>query len=594
MLPSNASLAVQTAPAGLSPSKRWLKAIELTAKLDAQPNRLLADCVHEAAGTSPDAPALLSDAQSYTYAQLATRIARWSRWALAQGISKGDRVALAMGSRPDYVACWAGITAIGGVVALINTQLKGEGLRHAIAVSEANHVITDAAHSRAMKDALPESDAPFLHVAEEAAFEAVFSALSGEPLDSSERRDVTLRDPALLIYTSGTTGLPKAAHVSHHRIMSWGHWFAGLTGAEPDDRLFNCLPVHHSVGGVVAIASMMVAGGSTVLAPKFSASGFWRDVVRWECTLFQYIGELCRYLVNAPETIDEHRHTLRMACGNGLRGDVWQAFQQRFNVPQILEFYAATEGNFSLFNVEGKPGAIGRIPPFLKHRFPAAIVKFDSDLGRPKRGDDGLCIRAERGEAGEAIGRISGESGGRFEGYTSADESAKKVLRDVFEKGDAWYRTGDLMRIDEAGYYYFVDRIGDTFRWKGENVATAEVATAITAVPGVVDATVYGVTVPGTDGRAGMAAIHAGEAFDMDALAVHLADALPAYARPVFIRLQGALELTETFKQKRTDLVAQGFEPTASDDPVFVLDGGRYVALASDLHAEIVSGKRRL
>lgn len=216
----------------------------------------------------------------------------------------------------------------------------------------------------------------------------------------------------MLIYTSGTTGMPKGAYVSHQRIMGWGHWFAGLMAATARDRMYNCLPIHHSVGGVVAIASMMVCGGSTVLADRFSASRFWHDVVRWDCTVFQYIGELCRYLVKAPEHPDEHRHRLRMACGNGLRGDVWEAFQDRFQVPQILEFYASTEGNFSLFNVEGKPGSIGRIPGYLKHRFPAAIVKFDTDAGVPLRGADGFCVRAAVGEAGEALGRISGPAVG--------------------------------------------------------------------------------------------------------------------------------------------------------------------------------------
>jgi fatty-acyl-CoA synthase len=305
--------------------------------------------------------------------------------------------------------------------------------------------------------------------------------MDGGPLSPAERGAVTINDRALLIYTSGTTGLPKAASISHRRILNWGGWFAGLTDASPEDRLYDCLPLFHSVGGIVAPCSMLSAGGSVVLADKFSAGHFWYDIVHFDCTLFQYIGELCRYLLKAPPSEYETSHRLRLVCGNGLRGDIWEAFQARFAIPRILEFYAATEGNFSLYNVEGKPGAIGRIPPLLAHRFPAAIIRVDAELGNPVRSEDGLCIPCARGEVGEAIGRIgtADDGGGRFEGYTDVAETEKKILRNVLAPGDAWFRTGDLMRLDEGGYFHFVDRVGDTFRWKGENVATSEVNEAI-------------------------------------------------------------------------------------------------------------------
>ena len=301
------------------------------------------------------------------------------------------------------------------------------------------------------------------------------------PLAPDERRGVTINDRALLIYTWGTTGLPKAASISHRRILNWGCWFAGLTDASPEDRIYDCLPVYHSVGGIVAPCSMLSAGASVVLVDKFSANRFCKDIRAWIAALFQYIGELCRYLLKAPASGFEDKHQVRLACGNGLRGNIWEVFEARFKIPQILQFYAATEGNFSLYNVEGKPGAIGRIPPLLSHRFPAAIVRVDMESGIAVRREDGLCILCERSEAGEAIGRIgtSDSGGGRFEGYTDATETEKKILRNVLAPGDAWFRTGDLMRLDEAGFFYFVDRIGDTFRWKGENVATSEVNEAV-------------------------------------------------------------------------------------------------------------------
>ena len=421
--------------------------------------------------------------------------------------------------------------------------------------------------------------------------------MNGQALTAAERREVTIDDRALLIYTSGTTGLPKAAHVSHRRVLSWGGWFAGLTGVTPDDRMYNCLPIYHSVGGCVATGSMLFAGGSVVIAEKFSTRRFWDDVVGWNCSMFQYIGELCRYLLKADPSPNETCHRLRVCCGNGLRGDVWEEFQARFAIPRILEFYAATEGNFSLYNVEGKPGAIGKIPSFLAHRFPAAIVKFDIDSGLPMRSADGLCIRCARGEVGEAIGKIgiADESGGRFEGYTNASETEKKVLRDVFKPGDSWFRTGDLMTIDEKGFFHFVDRIGDTFRWKGENVAASEVAETISAFPGIVDASVYGVTVERIEGRAGMAALVVDANFDLARLFVHLAERLPAYARPVFIRIRPALDLTETFKQKKQDLVRDGFDPSNMIDPIYCEDApaGGYVRLDADLHAKILNGTVR-
>jgi fatty-acyl-CoA synthase len=343
---------------------------------------------------------------------------------------------------------------------------------------------------------------------------------------------------------------------------------------------------------------MLAAGASVVVSDKFSAGTFWRDVVRFDCTLFQYIGELCRYLLKAPASEFESQHRLRLVCGNGLRGDIWEAFQTRFSIPQILEFYAATEGNFSLYNVEGKPGAIGRIPPLLAHRFPAAIVGVDAELGAPVRGEDGLCVACARGEAGEAIGRIgmADDGGGRFEGYTSAAETEKKILRDVFAKGDAWFRTGDLMILDEGGYFHFVDRIGDTFRWKGENVATSEVNEAVVSCPGVVEATTYGVEVKGADGRAGMVAIVTDDRFDLGKLGDHLARRLPAYACPAFVRLCAVLDSTETFKQKKQDLVRAGFDPNRITDPLFYRDpkSGDFLPLDAAGYARISDGTIRL
>jgi fatty-acyl-CoA synthase len=582
-----------------SSAKAWLKAIELTSRIEVDQRKLFTDVVEDWAERQPDGFALISDTETFTYRALAERIRRYARWAKSAGITSGKTVCLMMPSRPDYVAAWLGIASVGGVVAMINTKLVGASLAHCINVANAEHVILAdelAEVFEAVRERLTRAPKVWMHG--EAGLDAALEAIDGYPLSPGERGEVTIGDRALLIYTSGTTGLPKAASISHRRILNWGGWFAGLIDAAPDDRLYDCLPVYHSVGGIVAPCSMLSAGASVVLAERFSSSRFWQDVARFDCTLFQYIGELCRYLLKAPESEFENQHRLRLACGNGLRGDIWQAFQERFSIPRILEFYAATEGNFSLYNVEGKVGAIGRIPPLLAHRFPAAIVKVDSERGVPLRGEDSLCIACPRNEVGEAIGRIGDarEGGGRFEGYTDASETEKKILRDVFAKGDAWFRTGDLMRQDEQGFFHFVDRVGDTFRWKGENVATSEVNDAIRDCPGVIDSTTYGVTVPGADGRAGMAAIVTDNDFDLKVLADHLSRRLPSYAHPLFLRVLDALDSTETFKQKKHLLVREGFDPKDVTDPLLFRNprSGLYGPLDRAIYARIADGSLRL
>jgi fatty-acyl-CoA synthase len=344
----------------------------------------------------------------------------------------------------------------------------------------------------------------------------------------------------------------------------------------------------------VAIGATLAGGGSVVLRRRFSARHFWSDIARWDCTLFQYIGELCRYLVNAPSDPQERAHRLRLCCGNGLRPDVWDRFKQRFAIPRILEFYASTEGNFSLCNHEGEPGSIGRIPNFLAHRIPVALIKLDDATGEPSRGADGLYKRCDPGEAGEAIGQILGDRPAtRFEGYTDARASERKVLRDVFEKGDAWLRTGDLMRKDSRGFFYFVDRAGDSYRWKGENVSATEVAETIAACPGVVQAVAYGVAVPGTEGRAGMAAIVPGQDFALTVLHRHLAERLPSYARPLFLRLCERIEATATFKPRTAELARDGFDPAATCD-AFYFDSREhqeYLPLDPLLHDRIERGE---
>ncbi len=598
---------------GDSAAKAWLRALAATAPIAAHPQRTLPALIEELAESFGDAPALISNRESLTYRELAERANRYARWAIELGVAHGDTVCLMMANRPEYLAIWLGITRVGGIVSLLNTSLSGASLAHCIGIVAPKHIIVAAELLGAVEAARhrlanqPRIWVHGLHTASFPRIERVIERQSGAPLQDAELRPVGIEDRALYIYTSGTTGLPKAANVSHHRLLMWSYWFAGMMDTRPGDRMYDCLPMYHSVGGIVAIGAVLVHGGSVLIREKFSARQFWDDITGFDCTLFQYIGELCRYLVQAPPHPREREHRIRLACGNGLRPDVWGEFKDRFRIPQILEFYAATEGNFSLYNAEGEPGAIGRIPPFLARRLPTALIGFDVDKSEPVRDADGFCIRCAANEVGEAIGRIASSPAlprlrgskdgavGRFEGYTSEQDSRRKILRDVFEPGDAWFRTGDLMRRDERGFFYFVDRIGDTFRWKGENVATCEVSQAMTECPGIKEASVYGVTVPRTDGRAGMAAIVIDERFDLARLRAHLDARLPAYARPVFLRILGAMEMTATFKPKKSDLARAGYDPSATDDAIYFNDAerGAFVRIDTALYQRIQSGAMR-
>jgi fatty-acyl-CoA synthase len=583
--------------------KAWMRALERTAPLERQPLRTLPLVIDELAVRFGAAPALTSAQERMSYTELAARANQYAHWAMAQDLRSGDVVCLLMPNCPEYLAAWLGISRVGIAVALLNTNLTGSLLAHSIRIVAPKHLIAHERLASALDvDEMPRELIRWVHGAASGGFRALGAELArqsdGAP-DMRNRQQVTLTDRALYIYTSGTTGHPKAASISHLRVLQWSHWFAGLMDTGPDDRMYDCLPLYHSVGGIVATGATLLGGGTVVLRDRFSLRDFWHDIAEEKCTLFQYVGELCRYLVNAPSRPVEATHRLRLCCGNGLRADVWERFQSRFRIPQILEYYAATEGTFALYNCEGKPGAIGRIPAFLAHRLPIALARFDVDSAQPWRGSDGFCERVAVGEPGEALGLIASlgdDFGGRFEGYADADASSQKILRDVFKHGDAWYRTGDLMRQDSRGFYYFVDRVGDTYRWKGQNVSTTEVAETIAACDGVEQAVVYGVAVPGADGRVGMAAIVTGPKFDVQELRRQLTERLPEYARPAFLRILGSLEHTGTFKPRVQQLVHQGYDPIAVSDALFVDDrgSGHYTALDDAGYARLLAGDFRL
>jgi fatty-acyl-CoA synthase len=560
----------------------------------------VADIIEGWAAKRPNNVAIWFEDKRYTYREYDANANRYARWAQSQGLKRGDAVALLMENRPEYLFAWTGLIKIGVTVALINTNLRERALAHSLAISGAKHLVlgTELApnYATCVND-LPERLTVWTTggaVTGANDLDAALAAQSDAPLPKDARAGLTADDKCFYIYTSGTTGLPKAANMSHLRIQTMMHSFAAAMNSTARDRMYVVLPLYHSAGGVCAIGSTLTVGGSVIIRRKFSATQFWDDCRKYRATQFQYIGELCRYLLNAPAHPLERKHRLRVVMGNGLRPEIWPAFKARFRIPQIIEFYGATEGNVAMVNADGKVGAVGRIPGYMRRTIQTRLVQFDIESEQPVRNAKGFCTECNTDEAGEAIGKIDQERG-RFEGYSKGTDTEKKILRDVFEKGDSWFRTGDLLKRDAQNYYYFIDRIGDTFRWKGENVATSEVAEALSIFPGVKEANVYGVKVPGADGRAGMAALVTA-AIDLAKFKAHLEKNLAAYARPIFLRLQGEIEITGTFKHRKVELVKDGYDPRTVKDPLYFLDpvSAQYVPLTPDLHDRIVAGEVRL
>lgn len=566
---------------------------------------LVCDDFEEAVDRYAENVAIEDEQRSLTYRDLDAMANRYGHWARSRNLRRSDVIGLVMTNRAEYLAAWLGFSKVGIATALINTNLSGEALAHCLNIVGVSVVVADEETWRRCEEARPFLNRTMVlwvlglrevdEVSERRGLDNAVRSGSSVRIARTLRAGITNRDTALFIYTSGTTGLPKAARIHHARARTYMRAFAGATNSSARDRVFNVLPLYHSTGGLVGIGPALLNGGRLILRRKFSASSFWRDVNATEATLFVYIGELCRYLVNSPGQDGERGHRLRLAFGNGLRSDVWPEFQDRFAIPDILEFYGSTEGNVSLFNFDGKPGSIGRVPRFLKSQINIRLVGFDIDTEQPVRLANGLCQEASAGQIGEAIGIIGDNIRHDFSGYADKAASERKILTDVFQRGDRWFRTGDLMRQDAEGYFYFIDRIGDTYRWKGENVSTAEVEQRLAGAPGVREVIAYGVPVPGTDGKAGMVTVVIEGRFSAKGFATFADAQLPVYARPVFVRLARTLETTGTFKYRKIDLVADGFDPGRIDGAVYVRGGkAGYQKLSPDAFLAIQNGTTRL
>ncbi|XP_041879350.1 long-chain fatty acid transport protein 6 isoform X4 [Corvus kubaryi] len=484
----------------------------------------------------PHKPFLIYEGTVHTYRDVDRRSNRIAQVFLQhEALKKGDTVALLMGNEPDFIHVWFGLAKLGCVVAFLNFNVRFRSLLHCVSSCE----------------------------------------------------------PKILVVGAG---LPKAAVISHLQILKGaaGLWAFGATS---EDIVYITLPLYHSAASLLGIGGCIELGATCVLKKKFSASQFWSDCRRYNVTVIQYIGELCRYLCNQPVKEGEKNHKVRLAVGNGVRNDVWREFLDRFGAVKICEFYGATEGNICFMNHTGKVGSVGRTNFFYKLFFPFDLIKYDFQKDEPIRNKHGWCEKVKKGEAGLLISKVNAKS--PFFGYAgNKRHTEKKLLCEVFKKGDLYFNTGDLMVQDHDNFLYFWDRIGDTFRWKGENVATTEVSDVIVMLDFIQEANVYGVSVPGHEGKAGMASLilKHNASLDLEQMYKQVVTYLPSYACPLFLRVQEKMEMTGTFKQQKFQLVDEGFNPSTITDPLYFLDNSKkaYVLLTKELHEMILSGKMKL
>ncbi|XP_067662687.1 long-chain fatty acid transport protein 4-like [Haliotis asinina] len=520
------------------------------------------------------------------------------------GYRKGDVVSIFMENRPEFPCFWLGLSKIGVVGALINFNQRDKAFAHSLNVSQSKALIFGGELSQAVKDVLPLlENNPILYSSGTLATNDITpinldQRLQKSPTYPPPHTQGSFRDKLFFVYTSGTTGLPKAAIVTHTRFYYMANAIRYFFNISSSDVLYDTLPLYHTAGGILGIGQAFLGGTTVVIRKKFSASQFWSDCAKYNCTIAQYIGEICRYLLLQPFRPEETQHKVRLMFGNGLRPQIWADFQKRFGVKTMGEFYGATEGNCNIVNFENRVGAVGfttRIAPFL---YPVTLIRVDEASGEPLRDRHGMCIHAQPGETGELVGKIvKGNPLREFDGYVNKKASEKKVVQNVFRKGDTAFLTGDVLMMDELGYMYFRDRTGDTFRWKGENVSTSEVEGTIHNVLKLQDAVVYGVEVPGYEGRAGMAAIvDETNSLDLPDLNQALQRALPPYARPVFIRLTKAVDTTGTFKLKKTDLRKEGYNPNTVKDRLYYMNAkaGMFQPVTPQVYRDICDAKIRL
>ncbi|UQX09718.1 long-chain-acyl-CoA synthetase FadD6 [Candidatus Mycobacterium methanotrophicum] len=520
--------------------------------------------------------------QELTYREANATTNRYAAALAARGVGRGDVVGVMLRNSPNAVLMMLAVVKCGAVAGMLNYHQRGEVLAHSLGLLDAKVLVVES-------DLLdPVDECGGSGVAPTTVDEMQRVAATAPTTNPASASAVLAKDTAFFIFTSGTTGHPKASVMTHRRWLSALAAFGGLgLRLKGSDTLYSCLPLYHNNALTVAVGAVINSGATLALGKSFSASRFWDEVIASDATAFIYIGEICRYLLNQPAKPTDRAHNVRLIAGNGLRPEIWDEFTTRFGIARVCEFYAASEGNTAFINIFNVPRSTGIGP------IPLAYVHYDPDTGEPLRGDDGRVQRVPAGEPGLLLSPVNRLQ--PFDGYTDPSASEKKLVRNAFRDGDCWFNTGDVMSPQGMGHAAFVDRLGDTFRWKGENVATTQVERALAAEKSIEECAVFGVEIPGTDGRAGMAAVKLrdGVEFDGKAIAHTVYDQLPAYARPLFVRVVESMEHTTTFKSRKVDLREQAYGP-GIDDPLYVLAGREegYVPFYDEYPDEVAGGKR--
>ncbi|ASW89515.1 long-chain-acyl-CoA synthetase FadD6 [Mycobacterium marseillense] len=521
--------------------------------------------------------------QQLTYRDANAAANRYAAVLAARGVGQGDVVAIMLRNSPNTVLAMLAAVKCGAVAGMLNYHQRGEVLAHSLGLLEAKVLIAETDLVSAVAECGGSAGTQTLTVEDLERF-----ALSAPATNPASASAVRARDTAFYIFTSGTTGFPKASIMTHRRWLAALAAFGGMgLRLKASDTLYCCLPLYHNNALTVALSSVITSGATLALGRSFSASKFWDEVIANEATAFIYIGEVCRYLLNQPAKPTDRAHKVRLIAGNGLRPEIWDEFTKRFGIARVCEFYASSEGNAAFINIFNVPRSTGISPT------PLAYVEYDPDTGAPLRGDDGRVRRVPAGEPGLLLSPVNRLQ--PFDGYTDPKSSEKKLVRNAFREGDCWFNTGDVMSPQGLAHAAFVDRLGDTFRWKGENVATTQVEAALASDDSVEDCTVFGVEVPRTGGRAGMAAVKLrdGAEFDGKSLARAVYEQLPGYALPLFVRVVESIEQTTTFKSRKVELREQAYGSDV-EDPLYVLAGrdDGYVPFYDEYPDEVAEGKR--
>jgi citronellyl-CoA synthetase len=555
---------------------------------------------------NPDGPALLQDDVTLSYSEVNQWANRIAHHLIGQGIGKGDVVAVFIENRPELLVTILAVAKVGAISALLNTSQTRDTLVHSVNLVAPVAIIVGeelVPAYLAIRDRVAIQSARTWFVADQdtsrqpgIAPEGFINLMTVSLDDACDNpassRQIFFDDPCFYIYTSGTTGLPKAGVFKHGRWMRSSASFGMIAlDMRPEDVVYCTLPLYHATGLCVCWGSAVSGASGFAIRRKFSASQFWSDVRQYQATTIGYVGELCRYLVDQPPSENDSRHDVKKMIGNGLRPGAWNEFKTRFAVNHICELYAASDGNIGFTNILNFDNTIG----FSLMSW--ELVAYDHDSGAPIREANGLMRKVAKGEQGLLLAKIDDKA--PLDGYTDPQKTAKVVLEDVFEKGDRYFNTGDLLRNIGFGHAQFVDRLGDTYRWKGENVSTTEVENILLQHPHISEAVAYGVEIRNTNGRAGMAAITPAESLatlDFSELLAFAREQMPAYAVPLFLRVKVKMETTGTFKYQKTRLKDEAFDPgRTGDDPIYAwLPGTQtYVQVTEQLLSDIHGGKYR-